>query len=171
MEAVSAGAARVKSSTVEGILSPLAFPLQGGEGNRYLTHRTYTNDLPQRVITFLSRCQAFIVLPGGLGTLTELCLTWDCSAITDLQPSHLQRPLCLLVQRQPWESVIQSVRQLIPISDQFMSHVTYVDSLTQTLQLLQQERSKFNTTVGQQQQQAQGEGQRSVGMDGKEEKR
>ena len=142
MEAVSEGASRVSGASIEGIISPAAFPFQGAEGNRYLTHRTFTTDLPHRIVTFLSRCQAFVVLPGGLGTLTELCLTWNVSAITDLQPPHNREPLCMLVDRQPWEAVIEQCRALLPITNQFMSHVTYTDSVDDIVSRLQQARTK-----------------------------
>ena len=142
MEAVSLGASAVSGATIEGILSPAAFPFQGEQGNHYLTHRTYTTDLPHRIVTFLSRCQAFVVLPGGLGTLTELCLTWNVSAVTDLQPPHNRRPLCLLADRQPWERLILECRQLLPITDQFMSHVTYVDSIDDIVSKLQEARAQ-----------------------------
>ena len=142
MEAVSVGASTVTGASVEGILSPAAFPFQGEQGNSSLTHRTYTTDLPHRIVTFIARCQAFVVLPGGLGTLTELCLTWNVSAITDLQPSDNRRPLCLLVDRQPWERVIEQCRQLLPITDQFMSHLTYVDTVDDIISALQQARTQ-----------------------------
>ena len=150
MEAVSAGAAGVSGASIEGIISPAAFPFQGEQGNRHLTHRTYTTDLPHRLITFLARCQAFVVLPGGLGTLTELCLTWNVSAISDLQPPHNRRPLCLLVDRQPWQAVIEHCTHLLPITDQFMAHLTYVDSIDDILQRLTQARSEQQQVAGSQ---------------------
>ena len=147
MEAVSAGGRRVSGASVEGVLSPAAFPMQGAQGNVYLTHTTLTNDLPHRVIAFLARCQAFVVLPGGLGTLTELCLTWNVSAITELQPQHLQRPLLILAQRQPWEAVVQQLRQMLPISDAFLQHLAYVDDVQQTIERLKQERERFRSDI------------------------
>ena len=147
MEAVSLGASSVSGASIEGIISPSAFPYQGEQGNRYLTQRTYTSDLPQRIITFLSRCQAFVVLPGGLGTLTELCLTWNVSAISDLQLPHNRRPLCLLVDRQPWESVISHCTQLLPISQQFMAHITYVDTVDDIVSRLQEARTQHQLRV------------------------
>ena len=147
MEAVSEGGVRVSGCSIEGILSPSAFPCHGEQGNVHLTHRTLTANLPERVIAFLSRCQAFVVLPGGLGTLTELCLTWNVSVITDLQPPHQQRPLCLLVQRQPWEAVINSTRQLLLLSDDIMRHVRYVDDIPETIERLKEERSRFQQDV------------------------
>ena len=141
-------------SSVEGVLSPAAFPMQGGEGNAFLTHRTLTTDLPHRVIAFLSRCQAFVALPGGLGTLTELCLTWNVSAVTDLQPPQLQRPLCILAQRQPWEAVVTAVRALIPITDAFMQHLTYVDDIEQIIDRLKQDRQRYQADVQRGSQQA-----------------
>ena len=155
MEAVSCGAASVRSASIEGIISPAVFPFQGGQGNRYLTHRTYTNDLPHRIVTFLRRCQAFVVLPGGLGTLTELALTWNVACVADLQPDTARTapPLCLLVDRQPWEAVITQCRQLLPISDQFLSHVTYVDSVDDIVSKLQHARTEHQHHQQQKQQQ------------------
>lgn len=143
MEAVSAGVREVAGGTVEGIISPVAFPFQTPRGNQYLTHHTVTSDLPQRVITFLSRAQAFVVLPGSLGTLTELCLTWDVSAVSTLRQ---QQPLLLLAYREPWQRVIDAVRAIIPISEHFMSVLKYVDSTEQIIEEVERARSHWKTS-------------------------
>ena len=178
MEAVSAGGRRVAGASVEGIISPQAFPMQGGLGNAFLTSRTLTNDLPQRVVTFLSRCQAFVVLPGGLGTLTELALTWNVSAVTDLQEPPHRRPLCLLALRSPWQAVIDGLRAALPISDAFLSHVTFVDDTADIIARLRDERDRFRAAVQPQQQQRPSQSQpqpqsaaEQGGSEGKEERR
>ena len=142
MEAVSVGASSVAGSSIEGILSPAAFPSQSETGNGHLTHRTYTADLPHRIIAFLARCQAFVALPGGLGTLTELCLTWNTAAVSQLQATHSSRPMCLLADRQPWEALLGRCRQLLPITEQFMAHVTFVDSVDDILSRLHEARTQ-----------------------------
>jgi len=144
MEAVSAGAREVDGATVEGIISPIAFPFQTPRGNKYLTHHTVTSDLPQRVITFLSRAQAFIVLPGSLGTLTELCLTWDVSAVSTLRQ---QQPLLLLAYRDPWERVITAIREIIPISEHFMSVLKYVDNKEQIIEEVENARTRWKNSI------------------------
>jgi predicted Rossmann-fold nucleotide-binding protein len=152
MEAVSAGGASVPGSSVEGVLSPAAFPLQSPTGNGFLTHRTLTNDLPQRVVAFLRRCQAFVVMPGGLGTLTELCLTWDVSAVAAMrqqgeQSSSSERPLCLLLYRQPWEAVVTSLTSLLPIPASFLSRIRFVDGSNDVLKAVTEARAAYQADI------------------------
>ena len=156
MEAVSAGGASVPGSSVEGILSPAAFPLQSAGGNRFLTQRTLTSDLPQRVVAFLRRCQAFVVMPGGLGTLTELCLTWDVSAVAAMrqqgegggeQAGSSERPLCLLLYRRPWEAVVASLSSQLPIPASFLARIRFVDGSEDVLQAVQQARAAYQADI------------------------
>lgn len=140
MEAVSEGASLVEGASIEGIISPSAFPSNDPSGNKYLTHITITEDLPQRVIAFLSRCNAFIVLPGSVGTLTELAITWDCSAVSALRG---QQPLPILAMKEPWQKVIEALKGLIPISPFFLEKVTFVESNEEIIEKLKQAREQW----------------------------
>lgn len=45
--------------------------------NAYLTHEVATDNLYQRVSELIDRGDAYVVLPGGTGTLVELALVWE----------------------------------------------------------------------------------------------
>jgi uncharacterized protein (TIGR00730 family) len=74
MEAVSKGAVEAGGEAV-GVTVELFE--KRGPANRYLTKRIHTSDLHERLRWLVSHCRGFIVLPGSIGTLTELFLTWN----------------------------------------------------------------------------------------------
>ncbi len=48
-----------------------------GSANEYLTREIVTTSLNERLETLISLGSAYIVLPGGTGTLLELALVWE----------------------------------------------------------------------------------------------
>lgn len=45
--------------------------------NAYIVEEVRTPSFPQRLMTLIQHGDAYIVLPGGTGTLAELALTWE----------------------------------------------------------------------------------------------
>jgi uncharacterized protein (TIGR00730 family) len=45
--------------------------------------------LRERIDTLVESCDAAIALPGGLGTLLEICMTWNMLVINALEPKPL----------------------------------------------------------------------------------
>ena len=52
-----------------------------GPVNAFVKERVHTPDLYERLRHLLDRADAFIVLPGSLGTLNELFLTWTLVSV------------------------------------------------------------------------------------------
>jgi hypothetical protein len=67
-------------------------------------------DFFARMQTMIEQADAYLVLPGGLGTLAELAMTWDLLAIRVLE----SRPLA--VYGPMWEPVIAVLRQELSLS-------------------------------------------------------
>lgn len=198
MEAASLGACSVSPrGSVEGIISPLSFPHRGQHGNPHLSQETITTDLPHRIMTFLTRAQAFIALPGNthtysqhnlvlsllilmtpsqgsssvmggvrysvcmdvcgceehpcvgsLGTLTELCLTWNVSAVSGLSAAANRSGsggghVPIFAFRRPWSEVISAISNIIAIPPAFLQLITFVDSVEEVLQHLIHARQQF----------------------------
>ncbi|MDX8397983.1 MAG: LOG family protein [Mariprofundaceae bacterium] len=63
-----------------------------------------------RMQHLIEDCDAWIVLPGGLGTLSELAMTWDLCAINMLQ----DRPLILYGEM--WPAIIDQLQDSLVMS-------------------------------------------------------
>ncbi len=75
MEAVSKGAASVGGRVV-GVTAPALFPHRPG-GNGFLTEEIQAAGLLDRIRTMSELASAYIVMPGSIGTLTELMIAWN----------------------------------------------------------------------------------------------
>jgi len=47
------------------------------KANPWISEEVRTRTFPQRIMTLIERGDAYVVLPGGTGTLAELALTWE----------------------------------------------------------------------------------------------
>lgn len=75
MEAVSQGA-RERGGLVVGVTAPGLFPDRPG-GNAHLDLEVRAKSLLDRLEKLFALADAFLALPGGVGTLTELLLAWN----------------------------------------------------------------------------------------------
>ena len=67
-------------------------------------------DFFARMQTMIEQADAYLVLPGGLGTLAELAMTWDLLAIRVLEP----RPL--VAYGAMWEPVMDVLHRELALS-------------------------------------------------------
>ncbi|MGQ9691933.1 MAG: LOG family protein [Thermaceae bacterium] len=75
MEAVSLGA-RERGGVVVGVTAPALFPERPG-ANPYLDLEIRAESLLDRLGKLFALADGILVLPGGVGTLTELLLFWN----------------------------------------------------------------------------------------------
>ena len=105
MEASARGAREARGHTV-GVTCAL-WPAQA---NRWIVEEIRTASFLERLITLIERGDAYIVLPGGTGTLAELALAWEM-----MNKSTLSRPIGgprpLLVMAPYWQPVIACLKQ------------------------------------------------------------
>ena len=109
MQAANEGASRARSSARSmGIRVHLPFEQ---ESNAFVTeafeHRTFFTRLHQFVLT----SDAFVVAPGGIGTVLELMLIWQL-----LQVHHLQDAPLVLVGKM-WPGLVAWAKQAMLASD------------------------------------------------------
>jgi uncharacterized protein (TIGR00730 family) len=78
--------------------------------NRYIVEEVRTNSFLERLTTLIERGDAYVVLPGGTGTLAELALVWEM-----MNKSSLARTVGgrkpLLVMSPYWKPVIDCLKQ------------------------------------------------------------
>src|SRR6516162_3663376 len=105
MEASSRGAREADGHTVGVTCSIWSSP-----PNRWVAEEIRTHSFLERIITLIERGDAYIVLPGGTGTLAELALAWEM-----MNKSTLSRTVGgrkpLLVMETYWRPVIDCLRQ------------------------------------------------------------
>jgi uncharacterized protein (TIGR00730 family) len=78
--------------------------------NPYIVEEVRTQDFPGRLMTLIERGDAYIVLPGGTGTLAELALVWEMMNKGSLARTVGGRKP-LLVMAPYWQPVIDCLRQ------------------------------------------------------------
>jgi uncharacterized protein (TIGR00730 family) len=105
MEATARGARQAGGHTIG--VTCAVWPLQA---NPWIAEEVRTQSFPERLLTLIERGDAYIVLPGGTGTLAELALAWEM-----MNKSSLSRTVGgrkpLLVMAPYWQPVIDCLRQ------------------------------------------------------------
>jgi len=75
-----------------------------GPVNPFVTERVHTADLFERLRHLLERATGFVVLPGSLGTLNELFLTWTLVSVG----GRRREPIVLLGEH--WPQFVAALR-------------------------------------------------------------
>lgn len=60
-----------------------------GPANRWVKERVHTADLFERLKVIIERADGYVTLPGSLGTLSELFLTWTLLSVRGRTPAPL----------------------------------------------------------------------------------
>ena len=100
-EGIRDGGGHIRGVTLE------RFPTSPGNS---LHEEIRARDFFARMQTMIEQADAYLVLPGGLGTLAELAMTWDLLAIRVLE----SRPLAIFGAM--WEPVIEVLRRELSLS-------------------------------------------------------
>jgi hypothetical protein len=94
-EGMHAGGGHIRGITLERFPTPPGNTL----GEEIRAHNFF-----ERMQQLIEEADAYLVLPGGLGTLAELAMTWDLLAIRVLEA----RPL--IIYGQEWERIASALR-------------------------------------------------------------
>ena len=105
MEAAARGAVEAGGHTI-GVTCSL---FDRGGPNRYIHQEIPTFDLLARLNTLVRLGSAYVVLPGGTGTLLELALVWE---LLNKRPVRRAAPLILLGDH--WTPLVDLVRREQP---------------------------------------------------------
>lgn len=124
MEA-SAEGARASGGSAIGVTCSLFDAFRSGP-NPYASEIVEAPTLYARLETMIERASAYVVLPGGVGTLIELALTWE----------HLRRGLVperpLIVWKEPWRAVVE-VLERSPYAETGHELLTWVSDVDQAV--------------------------------------
>jgi uncharacterized protein (TIGR00730 family) len=78
--------------------------------NPYIVEEVRTQNFPERLMTLIERGDAYVVLPGGTGTLAELAMCWEMMNKGSLSKTVGGRKP-LLAAAPYWQPVIDCLRQ------------------------------------------------------------
>ncbi len=105
MEATARGAREAGGHTIGVTCS-----IWPAKTNPWIGEEVQTGSFPERLMTLIERGDAYIVLPGGTGTLAELALVWEMMNKSSLSPMVGGRKP-LLVMAPYWRPVIDCLKQ------------------------------------------------------------
>jgi len=101
MEAVSRGASEAGGHVI-GVTCGEIESWRPAKANQWVAEEWHRETLRDRLYTLVENCDAAIALPGGVGTLMEICLSWNQLAIHAMSP----KPVILL--GNAWQVVIET---------------------------------------------------------------
>lgn len=103
MEAASRGAAEVGAHVIGVTCSPLEV-VRRQKPNQWVERIVPYDTLRERIVHLAMRADGYVVMPGGVGTMSELMLVWDLMRAREIPP----RPL---VCYSPfWEHILAPLR-------------------------------------------------------------
>ena len=126
MEAVSRGAAAANGSVI-GVTVPTLFPDRPG-ANGFVTTEVSAESLTERIHLMSESAAGSVVLPGSIGTLTELMIVWNDAYIATLR-GEAPRPIVAI--RSAWEPTILHLTNAL---DTTSGLVTMVDDVDEVLE-------------------------------------
>jgi uncharacterized protein (TIGR00730 family) len=134
MEALSRGASEAGGHVI-GVTCDQIEAWRPVKANPWVAEDWHYASLHERIFALIENCNACLALPGGVGTLAEITLTWNLLLTHSLPP----RPLILI--GTGWQATIKQFlsqqSEFIPeIQRQWLSFSPDVDSAFQRLQEL-----------------------------------
>ncbi len=132
MEALSRGASEAGGHVI-GVTCDQIEAWRPVKANPWVTEEWHFASLHERMVALIEHCDACLALPGGVGTLAEITLTWNLLLTQILSP----RPLILI--GPGWQATIRKFLgeqdEFIPeIQRHWLSFSTDVDSAFHSLQ-------------------------------------
>jgi hypothetical protein len=124
MEALSRGARQAGAGRVIGVTLDLFTPPL--VPNRWLTEEQRVTDFFPR-LEALSRASAFVVLRGGIGTLTEATLMWTLMETRQIAP----RPFLFV--GESWARLLEAFRDETLMTERHFALATLVDTVDQAV--------------------------------------
>ena len=121
---------------VHGVLAPTIFTMRNEMGNKYLTQRSFTRSLSDRIHRLFCSSEYFLVFGGTLGTITELFVVW-CAA--SFRVMYGARPPKILVWRPKWGKMLEEFIGSMDMSASDRELIQYVDSGEEALHLVEED--------------------------------
>ena len=133
MEALSRGAAEAGGHVI-GVTCDQIEAWRPVKANPWVTEEWHYSTLHERMFALIENCDAFLALPGGVGTLAEIMLAWN------LLLTHILPPRPLILIGPGWQVVMQHfiAEQGDFIAENQRHWITSVPNVDSAIQRLQE---------------------------------
>ncbi len=133
MEALSRGASEAGGHVI-GVTCDQIEAWRPVKANAWVTEDWHFPTFRERIFALVENCDACLALPGGIGTLAEILLTWNLLVTRILAP----RPLILV--GSGWQNTIQEFlsTQGSYIPEDQRKWLTFTDDVDQAFQYLEE---------------------------------
>ena len=121
MSAVSQGAAEANGHVI-GVTSAQIERFRPLQANQWVQQEIRYESLRERLLHLVTQNDGMIVLPGGIGTLSEMTLAWSFMQVGEIEP----RPLVLLGEQ--WRATVTSFVQPAYIRESHLHLLQFVDT-------------------------------------------
>ena len=129
MEAVSKGASEAGGRVI-GVTSDAIEAFRPTGPNPWVAEEVRTRTLHERLVHLTTNCRAAVVLPGGVGTLTELALVWNLTVVGEVPP------IPILTLGSTWRDLHELVGDPAHVRPEHHALVRPVDDIAGVLALL-----------------------------------
>ncbi len=123
MEAVSHGAADAGGHVIA-VTAPAVFPSRSG-ANAYVAAELPAPTIARRIAQLVEMSDAVIVLPGSIGTLTELIMAWNAAFVARFSA---REPVPLVTVGPVWGDVVARLAAVLETDGSLVETVTDVDA-------------------------------------------
>ena len=124
MLAAAKGAAQADGKTIGVTCSAFG---RGG-ANQYITDQIHTESLQERLGKLLELADAYVVLPGGTGTLLELAQVWE---LKNKHLAHTQKPVIIVTGF--WNGLVEMMAGVDPDSKDLLEIAEGPDEIIKIL--------------------------------------
>jgi len=132
MAAVSQGAAEAGGRVI-GVASGRIERMRGASLNQWVQTAVHYDNLTERLMHLVTKNDGMIVLPGGIGTLSEFALAWSFLQVGELSP----RPLVLL--GESWRRTLNSFFEPRFVAEEHLALLKIASTATEAVSMLQGE--------------------------------
>ena len=138
MEAVSKGASKHRVSVI-GVTVPSLFSNMSKDSfevkaNEFINKEIKTESLSSRIHHLLENSKAIIVLPGKIGTLTELIVAWNTNYLYNISKDKDVIPIFL--KKDYWKEIIDNMPEDMELSNNFLEYYENVEDLEKFIEKL-----------------------------------
>jgi len=138
MEAISKGASKHNVSVI-GVTVPSLFSNMSKnsfevKANKFINKEIKTGSLSIRIHRLLENSKAIIVLPGKIGTLTELIVAWNTNYLYNISKDKDVIPIFL--KKDYWKEIIDNMPEDMELSNNFLEYYENVEDLEKFIEKL-----------------------------------
>jgi len=95
---------------------------------------TKAESLSNRIHYLLNESKAFIVLPGKIGTLTELFVAWNSNYLYNINKEYNLIPIYL--KKDYWKEIIDNLPENMELDKQFLNYFESIEDLEEIISKL-----------------------------------